>query len=165
MGKDIGKMRHRILVCTLIGSRIGERPVRTCRMPWPDRAGFARRIITHGNNNIHMGCIWPRILIPRLGTQVLHLNSRGRQGSERIWIGGAGRKTSRTEGLKAVAPTSVKIGFREQTACGIPGTKKQHVQQQPVPTQLAPKSEPAAPLEAAAETSRSARLYPRSSVW
>ena len=98
------------------GLRIGNVPVRRCRMARPDRAGFVDCAVTHGEHEIHVRCAGPGELIQALGSQDCGVMAHVAQEVERVAIDGAERLASGTVGTEPALAEFVQDGLGQDRA-------------------------------------------------
>jgi hypothetical protein len=118
---------HLIEIGAFDGRGVRLSPMRSHRVPRPDRTDFTCCVVADCEDKIELrraglGEFVPSLASKAFGWQVFAIQQRQRQGMDRS-LGMA----PRAEGLEPAVASVVSDGFGEDAASGISGTQEQHV--------------------------------------
>jgi hypothetical protein len=116
-----------INIRTLYRSRVLDAPMGCHRMAEPDRAGFAGRIVTDGEDEVHLRSASFGKDIPAFRAEPGCGIAKRVQSFQRPGMDLPLRMAASREGAEAAFPLGIEDGFRQDRACGIARAKKKHI--------------------------------------
>src|SRR5258708_6564563 len=122
--KEEGALLH---LAALEGGGIGKAPMRRHRLAGPNRAHLARGRVAHRDDEIHLGGIAPRELVPTLRAQPGGRQAGYPQRVERQGMDGALRVAAGAMAKEAIAGVRVQIALGKNRAGRIPGAEEEDV--------------------------------------